>query len=402
MSNQSEEKILTVSEINRIVKEIIEDNIPPLWITGEISNYKAHISGHIYFSLKDENAQISCIMFKSYAKNIPENIGNGIKVRVYGEIGVYEKGGVYQIYVKEIREEGKGDLQIAFEKMKRKLFEEGLFAEEHKLPIPEYPMKIGVITAIQAAALRDIINVLSRRAPFVEIILRPAQVQGEQAKFDIVKAIDELNEYGDVDIILLARGGGSIEDLWAFNEEIVARAIYDSKIPIITGVGHEIDFTIADFVADLRAPTPSAAAEVAVRSRQEIEGDLLNYEKALSRAFVKILNDYNGKLNIYKESYALKKFVDIVRQRRIDLDRYVERANISLLRTLNEKVRELSYFSKRVESTNYKNILKRGFVIARRDGNIMKARKDVNLYDRLIFEFYDGKIRGIVDKKIKE
>ncbi|NIA22890.1 MAG: exodeoxyribonuclease VII large subunit [Proteobacteria bacterium] len=402
MSNQSEEKILTVSEINRIVKEIIEDSIPPVWVTGEISNYKAHVSGHIYFSLKDENAQISCIMFKSYAKNISGNIGNGVKVRVFGEIGVYEKVGVYQIYVKEIREEGKGDLQIAFEKMKRKLFEEGLFAEQHKLPIPEYPMRIGVITAIQAAALRDIINVLSRRASFVEIVLKPAQVQGEQAKFDIVKAIEELNEYGKVDVIILTRGGGSIEDLWAFNEEIVARAVYDSKIPIITGVGHEIDFTIVDFVSDLRAPTPSAAAEVVIRSRQEIESDLLSYERAISRVFIRALNDYNGKLNIYGESYALRKSIDIVRQRRIDLDRYVERVNDSLLRILSNRVRELSFFSKRVESTNYKNILKRGFVIARRDGNIIKSRKDVNLYDRLIFEFYDGKIRGIVDKKIKE
>ncbi len=402
MSNQNEEKILSVSEINRIVKDIIEESIPPVWVVGEISNYKAHVSGHIYFSLKDENAQISCIMFKSYAKNMPANMGNGIKVRVFGEIGVYERGGVYQIYVKEVREEGKGELQIAFEKMKRKLFDEGLFAEEHKLPVPQFPMKIGVITAVQAAALRDILNVFSRRAPFIKIILRRAQVQGDQAKYDIVKAIEDFNDYGEVDVIILARGGGSIEDLWAFNEEIVARAIYKSKIPIITGVGHEIDFTIADFVADLRAPTPSAAAEVAIKSKTEIENELFNYKKIIGNSFTGILNNYNGKLSFFKESYALRKFVDIIRQRRIDLDRYGDLIRKSVLRLLNNRSKELLYLSKRVENNNYKNILKKGFVIARRDGNVIKLRRDVNLYDRLILEFYDGKIRGIVDKKIKE
>jgi len=401
MSDQREEQIFTVSEINKLVKDIL-DNIPPIWVIGEISNCKLHISGHIYFSLKDEKSQISCIMFKSYAKNLKLKLENGVKIKVFGDIGVYEKGGVYQIYVKEIREEGKGELQIAFEKLKNKLFEEGLFDNEHKIKIPEYPLNIGIITAKQAAAFKDVVNVLTRRAPFVKIILNPAQVQGDRAKQEIKAAIEEFNEYNNVDVILLVRGGGSIEDLWAFNEEIVARSIYDSHIPIITGIGHEVDFTIADFVSDLRVPTPSSAAEIAIKSKFDIESIINNLRQRILKDIIRNLNRREDLIVNYKKSYGLNRFVDIIRQKRVDIDRIHLLLTGTLLQEINDKLKSLTFLKKRVENTNYRNILKRGYIISRKDGEIVKSKNDINLYDRLILEYYDGKIRGIVDKFIKE
>jgi len=263
-----EEKIYTVSELTREIKQVLETGFPCLWVEGEISNFKRHSSGHLYFTLKDENSQIRCAMWRYRANDLIFRPEDGMKVLVQGNLQVYEPGGYYQIIVQQVQPAGVGELQLAFEQLKKKLYAEGLFDEAHKKPIPIFPERIGVITSPTGAAIRDIISVITRRFPIAQIILAPVRVQGPGAKEEIVQAIQDFNEFGEVDVLIVGRGGGSLEDLWAFNEEVVARAIFTSKIPIISAVGHEIDFSISDFVADRRAPTPSAAAEMAVPDRK--------------------------------------------------------------------------------------------------------------------------------------
>ena len=262
---------LTVSQLTRYIKYKLDNdtNLQEVYLKGEISNFKAHTRGHFYFTIKDEGSRINAVMFASSAKNVKFTPEDGMKILVKGKISVYEATGGYQIYVNEMTEDGVGNLYVAFEQLKKKLANEGLFSESHKKKIPRIPERVGVITASTGAAIRDIISTINRRFPLVEVILFPALVQGENAKEDIVRQIKRAEDY-KLDVLIVGRGGGSIEDLWAFNEEIVARAIYDCPIPVISAVGHEIDFTIADFVADLRAPTPTGAAEIAVPDKKDI------------------------------------------------------------------------------------------------------------------------------------
>lgn len=313
-----EAKVATVSQINGYVKKILDHNIilNNVWIKGEISNFKHHYSGHMYITLKDEGAVLKAVMFKNSAQSLSFEPSDGMKVLARGRISVYEAGGSYQLYIEEMIPDGVGDLYIAYEKLKKQLEAEGLFAPEHKKPIPQFPKAVGVVTASTGAAVRDIINVITRRYPMAEIILFPAQVQGTGAAESIVRAIEYFNASGEADTLIVGRGGGSIEDLWAFNEEITARAIFASKIPVISAVGHETDFTIADFVADLRAPTPSAAAEIAVPSAMElrnrintdcnrisrniagrIEGSRLLLQRFKMRTPKDRIDDYNLKLD---------------------------------------------------------------------------------------------------------
>ncbi len=306
-----EKKTLSVSELTSQIKNLLENNFFDVYVTGEISNLSKPISGHIYFTLKDENASIRCVLFKFQQRLINFDYNDGDKVIIRGRITVYEKRGEYQIIVDYIEPDGIGALYLKFEKLKRKLEKEGLFDKKYKKKIPEFPRKIGIITSPTGAAIRDILNILKRRFVNINVIIAPVKVQGEEAKFEIVEAINFFNlNFSDIDVIILARGGGSLEDLQPFNEEIVARAIFNSNIPIISAVGHETDFTIADFTADLRAPTPSAAAELVVKNKEDILLHLTNLEKQLISNMQKILN-YNKQkfLNLEKRIYS--KLVDL-------------------------------------------------------------------------------------------
>lgn len=294
----------TVSQINAYVKKILDNNriLNNVNVKGEISNFKRHFSGHIYLTLKDEGGVLKAVMFRGAAQNLDFEPKDGMKVVARGRVTVYEAGGSYQLYIEEMRPDGIGSLYEEFERLKKQLAQEGLFSDEHKKPIPEFPQSIGVITAATGAAVRDIINVITRRYPLAEIILYPAQVQGAGAAESVVKGIEYFNSTSEVDTIIAGRGGGSIEDLWAFNEEIVARAIFASRIPVISAVGHETDFTIADFVADMRAPTPSAAAELAVPSAEELGKVIASDYQRLYQA----MNGYVRHQRMYLERLKLK------------------------------------------------------------------------------------------------
>jgi exodeoxyribonuclease VII large subunit len=269
-----DKRILTVSQFTSLVKEILEENFDHVWVEGEISNLSQPSSGHLYFTLKDAGAQLRCVMFRGAARALRYKPKDGMGFIVRGRISVFEPRGDYQLIAEYLEPQGMGALQLAFIQLKERLAREGLFAEGNKKPIPRLPQRIGVVTSITGAAIHDILNVLDRRFANVEILITPVKVQGEGAAADIAGAVRDFNKYRDVDVIILGRGGGSLEDLWAFNEEVVARAIHASRIPVITAVGHEVDYTIADFVADLRAPTPSAAAELVIKSKDELEAGL--------------------------------------------------------------------------------------------------------------------------------
>ncbi|MBQ8472431.1 MAG: exodeoxyribonuclease VII large subunit [Bacilli bacterium] len=298
---------ITVTQLNKYIKYKIDNdpNLGIVFLKGEISNFKNHTRGHLYFTIKDETSRINAVMFKTQADKIKFDVYDGMKVLIRGRISVYEASGSYQIYVEDMLEDGLGSLYVAFEKLKEKLSKEGLFLESHKKRIPKIPKKIGIITAPTGAALKDILSTIKRRWPLVETILFPSLVQGELAKNDIVKNIKLASNY-DLDVLIVGRGGGSIEDLWPFNEEIVARAIYESDIPIISAVGHEIDFTIADFVADKRAPTPTGAAEMAVPNIDDIKNYLEQVNIRLYKAITTIVNFQKEKLLSIKDNQIFK------------------------------------------------------------------------------------------------
>ena len=320
------DKYISVTQLTRYIKYKIDNdaNLNEVFLKGEISNFKAHSRGHFYFTLKDEGSRINAIMFSSATRSVKFVPQDGMKVLVECKIGVYEATGNYQVYVSDMMEDGLGNLYIAFKQLQEKLEKEGLFREDHKKKIPKIPMKIGIITAPTGAAIRDILSTIKRRFPLAETILFPALVQGELAKEDIVKKIKIANTY-DLDVIILGRGGGSIEDLWPFNEEIVARAIYDSVIPIISGVGHEIDFTISDFVADLRAPTPTGAAEMAVPSKEDLLVYFNQMNKRNTKAILNIIENDRQILKRYQESYILKNPMSLYEKLEQNFDHLYER-----------------------------------------------------------------------------
>ncbi|QSV45248.1 exodeoxyribonuclease VII large subunit [Geobacter benzoatilyticus] len=292
----SEKRILSVSRLTTLIRGVLEDNFEHVWVEGEVSNLVMPASGHLYFTLKDAGAQIRCVMFRASARALKFRPRDGMGLIVRGRITLYEQRGDYQLLVEYLEPQGMGALQLAFIQLKEKLAKEGLFAEERKRSIPSLPQRIGVVTSATGAAIHDILTVLNRRFANVEILLRPVKVQGEGAAEDIVEAINDLNSYGDVDVMIVGRGGGSLEDLWAFNEEKVARAIARSRIPVISAVGHEVDFTIADFVADLRAPTPSAAAELVVKSKEELASRVEFLRHRLLQRMHRTLAEAGGEL----------------------------------------------------------------------------------------------------------
>ena len=391
------DKYLTVSVINRYIKHKLDldENLQNVFIKGEISNFKAHSTGHLYFSIKDETSKINAIMFNNSAKNLKFKPIDGAKVLITGRISVYEATGNYQIYVTDMQEDGVGNLYIAFEKLKKQLASEGLFDEKHKKKIPKYPLKIGVITAKEGAAIKDILSTLKRRFPIAEAILFPSLVQGEYAKDDIVKNINLANTF-DLDVIILGRGGGSIEDLWPFNEEIVARAIYDSKIPIISAVGHEVDFTIADFVADLRAPTPTGAAEMAVPNLI----DLINYidqlKIRLNENIYKNLNLKKLYLDSLRNSYILKNPMILYENKKQKLDLIIDKLNNCINLKLENNQNKLNNIIDKLNLVNPLNILKRGFSLTYLDNKIVKSVKDVNKGNNINIKLNDGVITASV------
>ena len=395
-----ENNALTVTELNLYIKNIFESNpfLNRVTIKGEISNFKRHSSGHLYMSLKDETGVIRAVMFRSAASKLAFLPENGAKVVAVGRVSVYERDGQYQIYLESMHPEGMGELHIRFEKLKQKLNAEGLFDAKYKKPLPKYPKKIGVVTAPTGAAVRDIINVLSRRFKYSDIVLYPVLVQGENAAPDIVSAIEFFNEHKYADVLIVGRGGGSIEDLWAFNEEIVARAIFKSEIPIVSAVGHEIDFTISDFVSDLRAPTPSAAAELVVPDEKELADKFGNVYRRLSSCAARIIESKKLMLKYYADKQALKNPVYGINEKRMYLDSISKDFETEVLNILSEKKQILGVLASKLDGLSPLGTISRGFSLAfNEDGKLIKKVTDVKSGDKIDLRVSDGRVRATVD-----
>ena len=385
--------VLSVTDINLYIKSVVDTDmyLRNVTVKGEISNLKFHTRGHLYFSLKDENSKINAVMFNY--KNLGLNFipKDGMNVEVRGKVSVFPQGGSYQITVTSMKEDGLGNLYILFEELKRKLAQEGLFDASHKKKLPRIPKKIGVITASTGAAIKDIISTINRRFPLCEIILFPTLVQGVGAKENIVKMIMEAN-LSDVDVIILGRGGGSIEDLWAFNEEVVARAIYNSDKPIISAVGHEIDYTICDFVADLRAPTPTGAAELVVPSKLEILKYLTDYQARIKSVINSKLTNYTTLLNKLENNYILKNPLTMYELEEQKLDNILERITSLMKYKLDKDKTKLDNMETKLDLLNPENILKKGYSLTLIDGKIIKSVKEVSIGTIISTKLSDGNI----------
>ena len=373
------EKFFTVSEISRGIRTSLEHKFSNIGVLGEISNVRKPSSGHIYLTLKDKNSQLQAVVFRNSASRIKFELKDGMEVISFGSITVYEPRGQYQLIINKIEPKGIGALQLAFQQLKEKLEKEGLFDSAHKKPLPFIPQKIGIVTSPTGAAIKDILNIIDRRLANVEILIYPVKVQGEGAAQEIAEAITGLNSDSDIDVIIAGRGGGSMEDLWAFNEEVVARSIYSSRIPIISAVGHEIDITIADLVADKRALTPSEAGELVVPRK-----DLL-IEK-IEKFKARLLQSLTGKLRLSKEklviignSYAMKQPFDRLNRWQQRLDELAQRLNLKITHALNTEREKLSGIAGKLESLSPLNVLKRGYAITTRLENSKPLRNIIDL-----------------------
>ena len=392
-------RALDISEVNSYIKRILT-NDPILYnlrVKGEISNFKVHSSGNVYLSLKDEKSKLNCIIFKSnYDKSL--NLDNGVKIIASGYISVYERDGAYQLYINEIEIEGIGNLYIEFNKLKEKLKKEGLFDTKYKKEIPKMPRYIGVITSPTGAVIRDIINVTKRRFPKVDIKLYPVNVQGDKSASDICEGIEFFNRMENVDTIIVGRGGGSLEELWSFNEEIVAREIFKSKIPIISAVGHETDFTICDFVSDMRAPTPSAAAEIATPDLSEIYYKLNTIKNRMNRSLNnqvildnEKLNNTFDKINNYMKNY-------IVRDKVIQLDQIYDKINLRLEQKLETSKEKLSKKAALLHNLSPLATISRGYSIVEKNGQVINSIEEVNITDDINITLTDGSLECNVNK----
>lgn len=411
---------ITIGDLNNYLKRLFDDNnfLQEVYLKGEISNFKAHTRGHYYFTLKDETSRINAVMFSYQTTSLKFNPADGMKVLVKGKVSVYPATGAYQIYVEKMEQDGLGNLYIEFEKLKKKLAQEGLFDKDKKKPIPKVPKKIGIVTASTGAAIRDILTTIKRRFPICETILFPSLVQGTEAAKDIVKNIELANTY-DIDTLIVGRGGGSIEDLWPFNEECVARAIYNSKVPVISAVGHEIDFTIADFVADLRAPTPTAAAELAVPNMDTIKTYL---ENAITRSTISI-NSYidtrRQSLTSLTNSYVLKKPTAMYEIKEQNLDFLIDKLNKKIksiidincqrLQKLTHgyilsnpsilykfKEQKLNSLIEKLDVLNPMNTIKRGYAIVKRESVVVSDIAKINKNDIIDISIRNGSINAKV------
>jgi exodeoxyribonuclease VII large subunit len=384
--------VYSVTELNNYVKRILEtdENLKNVFVTGEISNFKNHYSGHMYMTIKDEGGAIKSVMFSSYASRLKFVPENGMKVIIFGSVSLYNKDGSYQLYITDMQPDGVGALNLAFEQLKEKLGKEGLFNTEFKKPIPKFPKKIGVMTAPDGAAVRDIFSVLKRRYPVAEIVFCPVAVQGASAAPEITKAIKLFNEQNAADVLIVGRGGGSLEDLWAFNEEIVARAIFESKIPVISAVGHETDFTIADFVADLRAPTPSAAAELAVPDVFELKSDLMGLRQHLSVLMRNIIETEKEKIGNYEKQVTILSPVNKIQNSRQELSNLYEKVVNSMTFKMNDEKAKIALLSSKLNALSPLNVLSRGYSIAYNDNKPIKSVSDVKKGDNIKIQVTDG------------
>lgn len=420
----NQDKYLTVSAVTKYLKFKFDtdEHLRLVFLKGEISNFKAHTTGHFYFSLKDEGSKINAIMFSTNAKKVNFTPAEGMKVLVVGRISVYESTGGYQIYIEKMEQDGLGNLYIAFEKLKQDLAKEGLFDSKHKKSIPKIPMRIGIVTAPTGAAIKDILSTIKRRFPICETILFPALVQGENAASDIANKIDMAEHY-QIDTLIVGRGGGSIEDLWPFNEEIVARAIYRSNIPIISAVGHEIDYTISDFVSDLRAPTPTGAAEIAVPNMIDLLKHIEQLKIRLKESILKKINYNKLYLDSLKSSYVIKTPMIMYENKKQKLDLIMEKANNLMLHKLDiskqsfehlkknhillnpkeifeTKYIELKQMIEKLELLNPLGVLKRGYTLTYQNNHILKSITDIK-NDMIEIKMYDGVIKAKVIEKEK-
>ena len=415
-----DKEYIKISELNNYIKSVLDRDafLNKVYLKGEISNFKNHTRGHLYFTLKDDTSRISAVMFQSSAVKLTFTPEDGINVLVSGRISAYPAQGSYQVYVDTMEPDGLGALYIEYEKLKKKLAAEGLFADSHKVSIPRFPERIGVITAPTGAAVRDIMSTIKRRYPMCEAILFPCLVQGKDAAPDIVRQIKRADEYG-VDTIIVGRGGGSIEDLWAFNEEIVAHAIYDCRTPIISAVGHEIDWTIADFVADLRAPTPTGAAEMAVPTVLDIKTLIDNYKIRLNKNIKNMVNTKFIKLRSLKQSFILKNPMSMYEVKEQKLDTLIDTLNKDIKNIINDKDNKLNKIKLSVVLQNPENLIKdkkikfdllvntlklvnplgildKGYSLVEVDNKIIKSSKDVNVSDILSIRLHEGSIKAEV------
>ncbi len=417
-----EKNYITVTTLNKYLKNKFDTdpNIQRVALKGEISNFKGHTRGHLYFTIKDEGSRINAVMFQFNANKLTFVPEDGMKVLVEGKISIYEATGAYQIYVESMEEDGLGNLYLKYEALKKELALKGLFAPEHKKTLPKYPSKIGIVTASTGAAIKDILSTIKRRYPICETYLFPCLVQGELAANDIVMQIKKAQEY-DLDILIVGRGGGSIEDLWAFNEEIVAYAIYESAIPIISAVGHEIDFTIADFVADLRAPTPTGAAEIAVPNIADLTILLNQYNIRITNLVKHLLNININKLSSLKGSYVLSNPLAIYELKEQKLSNIITNLNSLILNNLNKKIiiynqyknnyilnnpesllknkqNKFNLILNKLELLNPISILSKGYSVVKQNDHIIKSNKNLKKGDIINIRLFEGNIDAKVEK----
>ncbi len=420
------DKYLSVTALTKYLKYKfdVDEHLKTVYLKGEISNFKSHTTGHLYFSIKDENSKINAIMFSANAKKIVFTPIDGMKVLVKGRITIYEATGNYQIYIDEMLEDGVGNLYIAFEQLKEKLSKEGLFDSRFKKKIPKIPSRVGVVTAQTGAAIKDILSTIKRRYPICEVILFPSLVQGEAAASDIVKNIKMAENY-DLDVLIVGRGGGSIEDLWPFNEEIVARAIFESSIPIISAVGHEIDYTIADFVADLRAPTPTGAAELAVPNLVDLKKHIGQLKIRLNENVLKVINYQKLYLDSLKNSFVIKNPLIMYDNKKQKLDSIIEKLNNILKIKMDKNIDKLNFLKnsyilknsdllykpkrddlnniiEKLELINPLKVLKRGYSVVYKDDFIINSVDNLNKSDKLKIKLSDGNVITKIEELVKD
>jgi exodeoxyribonuclease VII large subunit len=397
-----EPKIFTVGQINRYIRNLLENDfiLSSLLVKGEISNFKAHSSGHLYFTLKDASGALSCVMFRQDAAGLPFEPENGMQVVVYGHVSLYEKTGQYQLYAEFLEPLGIGALQVAFEQLKEKLAAEGLFDGDFKREIPKNPSCIAVITSPTGAAVRDILQIVKRRDPNVKVAIFPTLVQGEQAAADIVRSLKLVNEWGKADVIILGRGGGSMEDLWCFNDENVARAVFASEIPVISAVGHETDFTITDFVADMRAPTPSAAAELATTPLTERREAFHRLELRLERDVSALLTSCRRRLDLLKSRPVMERPLERIYRTMMDVEETQQRLDKEMTNRLMQRAERWQYLTNRLEAVSPLAVMSRGYVMAvASSGKLLTSVKQAEVGDRVTLHLQDGKMETNIQEK---
>ncbi len=390
--------VYSVSQLNSYVKGVLDkdENLVHIFVTGEISNFKAHYSGHLYMTVKDETASIKAVMFAGNAGKLRFKPENGMKILAFGTVSLFPRDGSYQLYINDMQPDGIGALNIAFEQLKKKLEAEGLFKQEYKKPLPKFPKRVGVVTSATGAAVQDIFNVLNRRFPVAQVVLRPCQVQGDGAAEDIAKAIYEFNQLNGADVLIVGRGGGSIEDLWAFNEEIVARAVFESKIPVISAVGHETDYTICDFVSDLRAPTPSAAAECAVPDIFELKSNLISLKQHIYSLTKNRIDIERGKLNSIEKSGALRDPLTNINEKRRELVYITEKLTTLTNSVFENNKSKLSALAGKLDALSPLGVISRGYALVEKDGKPITKISNLKKDDSVCVKLSDGSFNAKV------